>query len=135
MTGSAISLPFTFNEFGEVSYTSEPKKIWQDRVYTAVLTQVGERVLRPGYGTIIQAATFENESVAAEIVDKGVSRAFADYLKDLKLVSVVPFYNVETGVLEVTINYSLPTGEADEVKLTTAILNNSGEIIQEISNG
>lgn len=135
MSGSAISLPFNFNEFGEVNYTSEAKKIWQDRVYTAVLTQVGERVMRPGYGTIIQTATFENESVAAEIVDKGVSKAFADYLKDLKLVSVVPFYNAETGVMEITINYSLPTGEADTVKLTTAILSNSGEIIQEINNG
>ena len=135
MASSAISLPFKFNEFGELSYTMDPRKIWQDRVYTADLTQVGERVMRPGYGTIIQTATFENSGFAVEIGVKAVRTAFADYLKDLDLISVTPFYNDETGALELTILYQLPSSEEDVVRVTTAVLTRSGDIIQEITNG
>jgi hypothetical protein len=39
------------------------------------------------------------------------------------------------GSLEVSVFYRLPTGEEDTVKLKTAILSSSGDLIQEITNG
>lgn len=135
MVDPAISLPFTFNEFGEVGYSTDPRKIWQDRVYTAILTPVRERIMRPGYGTTIQSAAFENAETAAEICTTAIGTAFADYLPDLNLIEITPFYNDETGGLEVTVNYGLPTGEEDAVQLRISVLSRSGDILQEIYNG
>lgn len=132
MASGAITLPFRFDEFGSVGYSVDPKKVWQDRVYTAVLTQVGERVMRPGYGTLIHTAVFENASVATSICVKGVSTAFANYLKDLDLIQVKPLYIEESGGLEITIMYRLPSGEEDEVTVKTAVLSRSGDIIEEV---
>lgn len=136
MSGSAISLPFRFNEFGEVNYSVDPRKIWQDRVYVAIMTQVGERVMRPGYGTTISTALFENISTASEIITTAVSTAFSKHLKDLELIQVQPvFEDDNSGVLEINVVYTLPSGEDDTVTLKTAILSRSGDIIQEITNG
>lgn len=132
---SAISLPFGFNEFGEVSYSTDPRKIWQDRVYTAILTQTGERLMRPGYGTSFLDASFENEQIAAEICIKAASTAFSTHLKELELVRTTPIFNPDTSTMELSIVYKLPSGEPDTVTLTTAILSRSGDIIQELSNG
>jgi hypothetical protein len=41
MTEKAISLPFGFNESGGISFTTDIKKIFQDRVVMVVMTSLG----------------------------------------------------------------------------------------------
>ena len=52
----AISFPFTLDPFGVVETTSSQTKIYQDRVLTLLSTAVGERPMRPTYGTDVARA-------------------------------------------------------------------------------
>ena len=134
MANSAISLPFSFNNFGELSYSTDPKKIWQDRVLLVLMTRFGERVMRQNFGSNVSATVFEPDSVAIETVRRTISEAFTQWLSALELTAINPVYDLETGALNVSVTYRLPTGEEDTVPLKTAILSRSGDIIQEITN-
>jgi hypothetical protein len=134
MTTSAISLPFSFNNFGQLSSSSDPKKIWQDRVLLVLMTRFGERVMRPDFGSNVSATLFEPDSVAIETIRRTISEAFSEWLGDLELTAINPVFNPDTGALNVSVTYRLPTGEEDTVPLKTAILSRSGDIIQEIPN-
>ena len=59
MTSRAISLPFSFDSSGGVSYTTDNKKMWQDRVVLVVMTLLKERVMRPTFGSSAKATVFE----------------------------------------------------------------------------
>jgi phage baseplate assembly protein W len=135
MSSSAISLPFSFNNFGELTYSTDPKKIWQDRVLLVLMTRFGERVMRPNYGSLVNQTVFENEALAVEKANRTITEAFSKWLPDLEVTAIRPVFDAEQGALEVSVFYRLPTGEEDTVKLKTAILSSSGDLIQEITNG
>lgn len=134
MSNSAISIPFRFNEFGQVDATTDIRKIYQDRVLLTLLTRLGERVMRPNFGSLVGDALFENETTASEIVLSSIGTTFNTWLTDLSLIEATPFFDRNTGFMEVQVTYGLPSGESDTVKLKTAILNRSGDIIQEITS-
>jgi phage baseplate assembly protein W len=135
MASAAISLPFSFNSFGELSYSNDQKKIWQDRVLLVLMTRFGERVMRPNYGSLVNQTVFENETLAIEKANTTIREAFSKWLVGLELTSIKPVFDAVQGSLEVSVFYKLPTGEEDTVKLKTAILSSSGDLIQEITNG
>jgi phage baseplate assembly protein W len=135
MASSAISLPFSFNSFGELSYSNDQKKIWQDRVLLVLMTRFGERVMRPNYGSLVNQTVFENETLAIEKATTTIREAFSKWLVGLELTSIKPVFDAVQGSLAVSVFYKLPTGEEDTVTLKTAILSSSGDLIQEITNG
>lgn len=133
MASSAISLPFSFNSFGELSYSTDPRKIYQDRVLLVLMTRFGERVMRPNYGSLVNQTVFENEALAVEKATRTITEAFSKWLTTLELKGINPVFDAVQGSLEVSVFYKLPTGEEDTVKLKTAILSSSGDLIQEIN--
>lgn len=135
MSGSVISMPFGFNEFGQVSTTSDPRKLWRDRILLVLLTKFNEKLMRPAFGSDLGTVLFENSATAAEIAVKTINIAFNQWLGALKLKDVTPLYNYDTGFLEITMLYSLPSGETDTVTINTAVFNRSGDLILEITNG
>ena len=56
----AISLPFAFDQSGSIAYTKDEKKIWQDRVVLVLMTRLGERLMRPTFGSEIGDSLFES---------------------------------------------------------------------------
>lgn len=133
----AISLPFSIDASGAVSSTNNQRKLWQDRVISAVMTNLGERVMRPGYGTVIKSMIFETEGIAVSMIKNSVEKAFSSYLPSLQLQNVNPVMDPQLGVLTVTIEYNLPNGEFDQVLLDaipvkSGYINISGDIIQEL---
>jgi len=127
----AIVLPFSIDDTGSILSSDDPGKIWQSRVIAAVMTELGERVFRPDFGGIVKASLFENSGDAANIVADSVTNVFGHYLKALKLNNVTAGMDTQEGTLSVTIYYTLPSGEKSQASLRTAVINRSGDIIQE----
>lgn len=132
---SAISLPFRFNEFGQVDTTASPDRFWKDQILLTIFTRFGERVLRPSFGSNVVSALFENSDLASEVAVSSIKLAFNTWLPQLSLVELTPLFNEKTDSLEVKVVYLLPSGESDTITLNTAIFNRSGDIIQEIPRG
>ena len=127
----AITLPFSINESGGISSSSDPRLIWQSRVTAAVLTELGERVMRPTFGGRIQSSVFETPNSAAIAIKSSVQETFGSYLQDLILNSVNSTMDPQLGTLNVTIDYTLPSGQKDQLTVKTASLTRSGDITQE----
>lgn len=130
----AISLPFSFDSSGAVSYTQDEKKIWQDRVVLVLMTSLGERVMRPTFGSEVKNSLFETEDAAVTMIKKAVSVAFSRWLSQLELLNVSTSVDPVDSfiVLEVGYRYS-PRENEQRVKIKTAILSRSGETILEVS--
>jgi phage baseplate assembly protein W len=137
MTERAISLPFSFDSSGGISFTTDDKKIWQDRVALVVMTLLNERVMRPGFGTNAKGVAFENISDAVALIKQEVTIGFATWLRDLKLIDVICSTDKDQAYLTAEVTYSKGINDsiAETVSFKTAILNRSGETILEVTNG
>ncbi len=131
-TPAAISLPFSFNSNGSLTVSTDPKKIWQDRVTIAVMTYFGERVMRPNYGSGAKGAVVENADAAAAVVNEAVSKAFSVWLSPLKLTNIK--YRYEGNQIDTfEIFYTYGGGSISEsVTINTAILSRAAEQVLEV---
>ena len=130
----AISLPFSFNSAGEVSYTEDLKKIIQDRVVLAVMTKLDERVMRPDFGSDVYSSLFETQQVAENIVRQAITSTFSTWFPYLSLKTVK--VDLLDEVLEFTVFYTKGVGnQIESVEIKTSLLTRAGELIREISNG
>ena len=123
MSELAISLPFQFDSSGMVANTSNISKILQDRVALVIMTKLGERVMRPGFGSDVPSVAFENIETAITLCRQSITTAFSTHLPSLTLTDIIfqvdpiDFYLVA----DIRYRYS-PTSPTDTVKLKTAIL-------------
>jgi phage baseplate assembly protein W len=127
----AIVLPFSVDSSGSILSSNDQKAIWQSRVVTAVMTEVGERVFRPQYGGHIKSSLFENDADAISTVANSVKDVFNKYLTFLVLNNVSGAIDQQEGVLSVTIDYTLPNREKAQVSFKTGVLDRTGKVIQE----
>jgi phage baseplate assembly protein W len=134
MTEKAISLPFSFNESGGISFTTDIKKIWQDRVVIAVMTSLGERVMQPTYGSDVKLATFENIENATVVIQQATTIAFSRWLSQLSLTDVKAVFDESESTLNIEVTYNYGAALDDTVTIKTAILNRSGDILLEVPN-
>ncbi len=134
MTEKAITLPFGFNESGGISFTTDVKKIWQDRVVMVVMTSLGERVMQPSFGSDVKLATFEPIENAQVAIKQSVTVAFSRWLPQLSLTGVESYFDETETTLNVEITYNYGAALDDTVTIKTAILNRSGEVLLEVPN-
>jgi len=127
----AIILPFSVDSSGSILSSNDQGLIWQSRVTSAVLTEIGERVFRPNYGGTIKESLFQNLDDAADIAAASVRSVFGLYLTSLVLDQVSASLNQQEGTVALTIDYTLPNQDKGQVYLKTGILNRSGDVIQE----
>jgi len=136
MTERAISLPFSFNAAGEVSYTTDEKKIIQDRIVLAVMTKLGERVMRPDFGSSIYDALFSNMDSAIEIVRQSVSGCFANWFPDLELEDVAASVDDNEGGIVFAVKYKKALQNISESLLVrTSVLTRAAELVREVERG
>jgi phage baseplate assembly protein W len=132
MSQKAISLPFSFSSSGAVSYTEDEKKMWQDRVLLVIMTYMGERVMRPSYGSKAKNATFDTLNGAMAIIKNEVSSAFSAWLEDLYLIDVKGTIDPIDNLLAVEITYKYGKSSAPETLVVkTNTFTRSGDIIVE----
>lgn len=132
---TAISLPFAFDaSSGGVATTTDQAKIWQNRVIVAVMTNMGERVMRPTFGSDAPKTVGHNLSDAISIIKQSVSVAFSRWLPDLDLVDTTGFTDPTDGYLIVQIKYKYRSQSINQtVNIKTAILSRSGDVILEVA--
>jgi len=146
MANLNINLPFSFNNnynlvatsatpTGPVTSTTDLKVIYQNRIFAVLFTKFGERVMRPNFGSDLHKIVFETQEVALEIAERTISTAFSKWLPDLQLEKIEPLFDGTTGYFTFIINYRLPSGEVDGVKINTALFNRFGEILRTFTNG
>jgi phage baseplate assembly protein W len=135
MAEKAISYPFKFNEIGGIEYSTDRTKIWKDRIASLCLTQIGERVMLPNFGTRIPESAFENEFDAVEACRTSVAEAFAKWMPELIFLDVSGDLDPDTNQLSLEIYYNDPSGTPNSVNLRTAILTRFGDIIKEVTSG
>jgi phage baseplate assembly protein W len=132
----AISLPFSFDASGSVSTTLDSAKIWQDRVVIAVMTSIGERVMRSTYGSDAPKTVNENVNDALALIKQSVAVAFSRWLTSLTLLGVKGSIDPTDGYLVIEISYKYRQQDnGQSVKLKTAILSRSGDTLLEVTNG
>jgi phage baseplate assembly protein W len=128
----AITLPFAFDSFGSVAYTADEKKIWQDRVVLVVMTSLNERIMRPTFGTTVNATIFENVNDAVSLIQQSVGGAFSKFLPSLSLQKVNGSTDPADGniVIEVFYRYNDKDNQ-QSVKIKTGLFSRSGDLIVE----
>jgi phage baseplate assembly protein W len=119
----AISFPFTLDPFGKTTSSTNQKKIYQDRVLTLLSTAVGERPMRPTYGTNIATAMFENQGRVEKAINDAIRSAVSKWLPELTVnkINIVGF--LDTGAVTVEINITLPDFTEDSITIVSTTLN------------
>ena len=105
-----IKLPFTIGFTGSIEATTDQKKIWADKVLSVIGTAEGERVQRYYFGSKVHFDTFETVTEAESRIYSHISEAFSRYLPLLSFNDLQTSFSQDTGVLNVTVFYSLPDG-------------------------
>lgn len=131
----AMALPFSFDANGYVNFTTDERKMWQDRIVLALMTSLSERVMRPDYGTRIGAKTFENVALVSPMIEQEIVSAFRTWLVPLAYVGTKMYVDdQEVLILEIQYTYGIG-GDLDTVIVRTDTFNRSGDIITEVTSG
>jgi phage baseplate assembly protein W len=119
----AISFPFTLDPFGKTTSTTNQRKIYQDRVLTLLSTAIGERPMRPTYGTNIGVAMFENQGNVEKAINDAIRSAISKWIPELTVnkINIVGF--LDTGAVNVELNVTLPDFIEDSITVVTTTLN------------
>lgn len=129
---SAMSLPFSFDSAGLVNHTSDESKIWQDRITIVLMTYIGERVMRPSFGSQVPSHVFENLETAKTLTTQAIGDAFERWLSALSLQGITYTVDPIDFYLVADIHYTYgPSKQIETVKLKTALLTRAGDIIVE----
>jgi phage baseplate assembly protein W len=126
----AISYPFTLDVFGVTKSTESQTKIYSDRLVTLLSTAVGERPMRPTYGTSVANALFETENNLRQAINSAIREAIKRWLPEITVQNVAVKSLDESGAAEVSVTIILPdyTSASIVVKSTTLNPNGSTEL-------
>ena len=132
-----LDQPFRVDPQGRIAFTSDPKQVLRNRVRTIIGTEVGERVMRPAYGTPLQSMLFEgDDEMTATIISSDIERALEEYEPGIVVHSVTAESSDQLdGVVEVAVTYSAANSplETLTIPVNTAILYRGGAIDEERS--
>lgn len=113
---SAILFPFSIDGYGRVASTTDPMRIWADRVRIALMTNIGERVMRPRYGSEVAGQVFDLIDDAPEMVYAAIAQVFTDALPTLELLDVLLLSTDEmNGEVSLEVVYRVPDLVTDPV--------------------
>ena len=126
----AVSLPFSIDSYGNVASTKDQSKIWADKVRSVIGTTVGERIMRPDFGTNIPYATFNGKELVAEITKRELFSSFIKFLPALTLQDVVVTVS-EDSYVYVDVTYTLPNQEEMTMTVGLAYISGNAPIYEE----
>jgi hypothetical protein len=119
----AIAFPFTLDPFGKVTSTTSQEKIYQDRVLTLLSTAIGERPMRPSYGTNVGAAMFENQDNIEAAINQAIRSAIGIWIPELTVEQVNVISFLEDGQVSVELNVTLPDFTSSQIRVLSTTLN------------
>lgn len=113
----ALSLPMSLDSGGNLLVSKTEDRIWSDRVKIALGTRLGERVMRPEYGSKIGNNLFSTVSSMEETIDREVQRIFNELFPLLELNTISSNFDTLTNRLTVSVLYTLP----NKMEVTTSV--------------
>jgi phage baseplate assembly protein W len=119
----SISFPFTLDPFGKVTSTTDQRKIYQDKVLTLLSTAVGERPMRPTYGTNIATAMFENQGKIEDAINQAIRTAISNWIPELSVEKINIKGFLDDGAVSVEINVTLPDFAEASITVVSTTLN------------
>ena len=119
----AISFPYTLDIFGKTTSTTNQAKIYQDRVLTLLSTAIGERPMRPTYGTDIGTAMFENQGNVKESINEAIRSAIATWIPEIRVQKIDFIGFLDEGQVSVAVTVILPDFVSLEVQILSTTLN------------
>jgi phage baseplate assembly protein W len=123
-----INFPYTVDASGVVGATTNPAKVYLDRVLTLLSTTVGQRPMLPTYGVDWSTSLFENDNKAQPAITGAIQTAVAKWLPEISVTSVTFDSNKADGVENVTVGLKLPDNTITSITLNTEVLNYYGTI-------
>ena len=129
----AVALPFKVDYSGKISFTSDQKVVWADRVKSVIGTAVRERVMRPSYGTLIPYSLFDQDTDAATQIQVEIQKAFNTYLPTLVLENVTATTDIYTNTVSANLSYLLPNNTQVSTSLGVISLAGSNPPYEEIT--
>jgi phage baseplate assembly protein W len=119
----AISFPFTLDPFGKTTSTTDQRKIYQDKVLTLLSTAVGERPMRPSYGTNVAIAMFENQGNVEKAINDAIRSAISKWIPNLTVNNINIIGFLDTGAVTVELNVTLPDFIEESITIVSTTLN------------
>lgn len=134
MAEEALLLPFSLNvQTGKIETTKDQNMIWSNRVRIAIETSLGERVMRPAYGTKVPDALFNSIDGFEEVLRREVNKVFVDQLPLLTLVSVSAVHDIKYNRLSVEVTYQLPNKNELTTKAGVMVVSDINPPYEELS--
>lgn len=124
----ALSYPFTLDVFGVAETTENQTKIYTDRLITLLSTAVGERPMRPTYGTNVAAALFENENNLKRAVTDAIRVAVKRWIPEITVQNISVVNLTQDGKVNVEVSIVLPDFTSATVQVSSATLNPNGSV-------
>ena len=104
----AIGVSLPFNGPGVFNSTYTNKDQIKSNLLNLLLTDIGERVMNPGFGTILRKFLFEGitenniESLKINLID-----SIATYIPDITVVNITITPEYDSNIINLSINYIL----------------------------
>jgi phage baseplate assembly protein W len=113
----AISYPFHLAPGGNLAVTADYNQIVRGQVIDAIMTNLGERVMRPNYGCDIQAALFDPTD---ELIRRDAASMIRERLQQFVPRCMVRSVKIELGIQQpylvlVTVVYRSSLYNTDQV--------------------
>ena len=115
----AIGVSLPFNGPGVFNSTYTTKDQIKSNLLNLLLTDIGERVMNPGFGTILRKFLFEGitenniESLKINLID-----SIATYIPDITVVNITITPEYDSNIINLSINYILNISQTpDQVKV------------------
>lgn len=132
MIEKALSYPFRLDDYGNIAVTSDETSIWADRVRSVIGTVIGERVMRPDFGTKVSFAAFATRTAMEDIVRREVERGFYLHLPLLTVLDVTFDFNDVENLVSASITYELPDKKQSSTNVGIVVLSQNNPPYEEI---
>jgi phage baseplate assembly protein W len=134
MAEKALVFPFTLDpNTGNIMVTTDQNAIWNQRVKMAIETLMGERAMRPTYGTTIPASTFNTVSNMENAISKQINRLFIEQLPLLSFVSVTTSHDLVNNMLSAEVTYKLPNNKETTTAVGVMVVSDTNPPYEELN--
>ena len=110
-----ISLPFNSPSVFTKTYSTQDQI--KSNLINLLLTEQGERVFNPTFGTNLRSTLFNNianDTIAS--VQNSIITAINTFIPSVTIISVIVDPDIDNHILNVTLNYQLPiSGNSDQI--------------------
>lgn len=127
-----IAYPFILDPLGKIVKTSDPNKIYLDKIMTLLSTLIDQRPMRSTYGTDIFRSLYETGNNYQQALKEAITRAMFLFLPEVSIKELNISEIDSSGKSVVTILFGFPDGSTNEVMLNEKYFNPDGTLLGDI---